>query len=356
MLTLCNAPLEGTLPAEYGQLSLMEELDVFGTRISGTIPRSYSSWTALKQLAVYRTELSGTLDPAWATWTHLLTIYLFTTAIGGSIPEELAAWTSLVVLQGMDSALEGTLSPALARWAAMTNVALMGTRISGTLDAALSNWTAMVSFSAHKTRLSGTLPAFAWPAVRAIVLSDTLLSGTVPSLSGMPLLQVLDLSRCRFERLGDVLGQHVGAVFLADNRIAFAREDCPPLGTNIATLDLSGNAWGVNISTAMACVQPQNNTGRLVSLGFNRMRLTGALAYDLSVPIRSGLQALSIEDNLLEAEPGFMGYPILTALTSVSFGGNAAVGSNMDMADSLLQVVNASGTKVRAHACDTAEP
>jgi Leucine-rich repeat (LRR) protein len=87
--------LNGTIPAEMGNLTQMRHLEIGRNNISGEIPIEFWNMFRLERLALERQPISGQLPPQIGNLTNLQRLYLDGMQLSGDIPEELWGLSSL---------------------------------------------------------------------------------------------------------------------------------------------------------------------------------------------------------------------------------------------------------------------
>jgi hypothetical protein len=84
--------LTGTLPAEWSQMAIMNQLWLFSNKLSGPLPASWSSWDQIRDLSLNNNGLSGQIPKEWGDLgSSLTTLYLGNnTGLSGCLPSGLA--------------------------------------------------------------------------------------------------------------------------------------------------------------------------------------------------------------------------------------------------------------------------
>ncbi|MBM3284121.1 hypothetical protein FJY90_07850, partial [Candidatus Gottesmanbacteria bacterium] len=81
--------LEGTLPAELGNLSGIRYLYLGYNKLQGSIPPELGNLTQLLHLVVYNNQLSGSIPPELGNLSSLINFFAYSNQLSGSMPPEL---------------------------------------------------------------------------------------------------------------------------------------------------------------------------------------------------------------------------------------------------------------------------
>ena len=99
--------VDGEIPPELGNLSALEELNLFGNGLIGQIPPELGSLSALEELNLGGNRLTGEIPPELGNLSNLQRLILYVNLLTGGLPSELGNLTSLVSLQVYDNQLAG---------------------------------------------------------------------------------------------------------------------------------------------------------------------------------------------------------------------------------------------------------
>ena len=112
-LDLDSNLLSGTLPRSIAQLDTLTDILLQDTSVSGTLPANLGP--RLEQLALFGSRISGTIPPALAQATALWELDVSGTSISGTVPTELLQVSTLAELGIARTALSGSLPEQLRR-------------------------------------------------------------------------------------------------------------------------------------------------------------------------------------------------------------------------------------------------
>ncbi len=125
-LNLGNNQLEGPIPPELGNLSLLEFLDLDLNGLSGAIPQELGNLARLEFLTLYGNGLSGLIPTELANLSELESLYLGENQFSGPIPPSLGDLDSLLALILVDNQLSGPIPPELGNLDALAFLGSQG--------------------------------------------------------------------------------------------------------------------------------------------------------------------------------------------------------------------------------------
>ena len=107
-LGLDSNNLSGSIPAELGNLTSLEDLSLDDNNLSGPIPAELGNLTSLENLHIPRNNLSGSIPAELGNLTSLENLWLEYNNLSGPIPAELGNLTSLESLWLGDTFFQST--------------------------------------------------------------------------------------------------------------------------------------------------------------------------------------------------------------------------------------------------------
>ncbi|KAK7199426.1 Leucine rich repeat/Leucine Rich Repeat/Leucine Rich repeat [Novymonas esmeraldas] len=193
-----GAMVSGSLPASWGRLTRLKNMNLTGNALTGPLPADWRSLIALRTVNLGNNALSGTLPAEWSSWTGLETLDLSNNALTGPLLLEWRSWTGLQTLNLSNNALTGPLPAEWSSWTGMWSLDLSNNALTGSLPSEWSSWTGMWILNLDSNRLSGTLPVnwSSWTEMQKVNLGNNALSGSLPTMWGtLRWLSVLNVSR-----------------------------------------------------------------------------------------------------------------------------------------------------------------
>uniref|UniRef100_A0A2N9IL77 Leucine-rich repeat-containing N-terminal plant-type domain-containing protein n=1 Tax=Fagus sylvatica TaxID=28930 RepID=A0A2N9IL77_FAGSY len=138
-IVLKRLNLTGVLPAEFGNLPNLRELDLTFNYISGSIPTSFSQ-LPLVILSLSGNRLNGTIPNEIGEIGSLEKLVLEANELGGPLPESLGNLTNLKRLVLNANNFTGEIPKTFGKLKNLTEFRIDGTMISGTIPDFIGNW------------------------------------------------------------------------------------------------------------------------------------------------------------------------------------------------------------------------
>ncbi len=140
-LDLGNNQLSGAIPARVGDLTNLTSLVLAENQLSGSIPAQLGRITNLESLLLGGNRLSGSIPTALGRLTNLESLWLDGNQLSGAIPTALSGLTDLrSLLLNDNSGLSGPLPGSFTALETLEDLWLEGTRLCAPTDAAFQQW------------------------------------------------------------------------------------------------------------------------------------------------------------------------------------------------------------------------
>ncbi|MDK2841872.1 MAG: hypothetical protein PWQ17_1377 [Anaerophaga sp.] len=151
--------LQGTLPADLGNLDALTTFSIHGEKIDGNIPESIFSLSNLKELYINRGSgnLTTTLPSEIGDLTQLERLSL-PEIVEGTLPSEIGNLTNLEFLDLSKGNLSGSLPPEICNLINLRHFDVSDNQISGALPVNIGNLSKVVTLNLSGNSLSGDIP------------------------------------------------------------------------------------------------------------------------------------------------------------------------------------------------------
>ncbi|MCP4349126.1 MAG: hypothetical protein GY795_26905 [Desulfobacterales bacterium] len=189
--------LNGSLPAELGNLTNLEILFLIGNELSGSVPSELGNLTNLELLLLSNNQLSGPVPPELGNLNNLQYLRLSDNELSGHVPPELGNMANLEILYLSSNELSGSVPSELGNLTNLEHLNLSNNQLSGPVPSELGSLTKLKYFNLDDNQLSGHVPPELsnLTVLKWLYLKNNQLSGPVPSeLVNLTSLKYLSLS------------------------------------------------------------------------------------------------------------------------------------------------------------------
>ena len=246
-LNLQFRQLTGTIPAELGDLTNLQTVELHVNQLSGEIPGELGSLTNLEILWLGHNQLSGEIPEELGSLPNLTYLNLRSNQLTGPIPAQLGSLTNLTHLYLWDNELSSKIPAQLGNLTNLETLGLSLNQLSGTIPTELGSLTNLTRLNLRSNQLIGPIPTELGSLTNLanLILSNNQLSGEIPAELGN-LTNLGELVLWGNQLSGEIpaeLGSltNLGKLDLSGNQLS--GEIPAELGklTNLGKLDLSGN-------------------------------------------------------------------------------------------------------------------
>ena len=256
-LNLLGSSLDGTLPAQLGQLSELTQLYLNDNRLTGTIPAELGSLSKLEALTLHDNRLTGTIPAELGSLPILERMTLSTNRLTGAIPGELGSLAQMEVLNLSNNRLTGAIPGQLGSLSSLKDLDLANNRLTGAIPLELGSLSALEDLDLTRNQLTGSIPPElgSLSALEVLSLTRNQLTGAIPAEIGS-LSNVTQIYLSRNQLTGPMPAA-LGNMAALEHFHAFNNEITGPIPaelgrlTNLEVLHLFGNNLSGNIPTAL---------------------------------------------------------------------------------------------------------
>ncbi len=151
--------LNGSLPADIGNLSALRELGVLSSpNLTGAIPSEIGNLVELEVLVIEETGMEGSIPASLGSLSNLTELSLKNNpSISGAIPTEINQLSNLVQLFLENNALSGEI-PDLSSLSNLEELYLQGNSLNGTIPTSLANISTLIVLFLNDNNFEGQLP------------------------------------------------------------------------------------------------------------------------------------------------------------------------------------------------------
>ena len=166
-LDLESNDLEGTIPAELGSLSSLQELNLYRNELSGSIPAELGSLSNLQDLLLADNDLSGSIPSELGNLSSLQYLVLFQNDLSGAIPSELGNLSNLRTLSLYANDLTGMIPVELGNLSSLQILDIATNNLTGAMPPALGSLASLNTLNVTNNSLTGCLH----PSYTSVVVS-----------------------------------------------------------------------------------------------------------------------------------------------------------------------------------------
>jgi len=188
--------LSGELPSEFAYLQELRSLTLWDNQFSGAFPEQLFSMSKLEYLDLDGNQFTGTIPPGIANLQSLKNIYLGNNPFTGNIPVEIFYLSKLEILGIYDTQISGSIPPGIGNLPNLVSLFLSGNQLSGVIPETIYNLYNLQVLSLSRNLLTGGISSSVvkLSKLRQLLLWGNQLSGSIPSAIGqLPNLQYLQL-------------------------------------------------------------------------------------------------------------------------------------------------------------------
>ncbi|KAL6329898.1 hypothetical protein AAG906_039813 [Vitis piasezkii] len=307
VLWISNSNLFGEIPASFGQLTLLTNLDLSSNQLNGSIPSSLSGLSRIVQIELYSNSLSGELPAGMSNWTRLLRLDASMNKLEGPIPEELCG-LQLESLSLYQNRFEGFLPESIAGSKNLYELRLFDNRLRGRFPSELGKNSRLKTLDVSSNHFFGEIPAnlCANGALEELLMLNNSFSGNIPA--SLEKCQTLRRVRLSYNQLsGEVPPEiwglpHVYLLDLSVNSLSGHISNSISGAHNLSTLSISSNQFSGSLPSEIGSLRnlgefsgSQNKiTGKIPQTFVHLSKLSSLILSnnELSGEVPAGIESL----------------------------------------------------------------
>ncbi|XP_038691935.1 MDIS1-interacting receptor like kinase 2-like isoform X2 [Tripterygium wilfordii] len=177
-----NFQLSGNIPAEIGQLTHLEVLQLGYNRLNGSITQEIGKLKSLKELSLYNNNLEGPIPTSLGNLSNMTYLDLSNNSLNGSIPKEIGNLINLYYLSLRNNQLSQEIPITLMNLHGLFQLDLSNNLLIGHIPSSISDLEHLQNLNLSHNRLSGGIPEGFndLPMLSWIDLSYNNLQGRIP--------------------------------------------------------------------------------------------------------------------------------------------------------------------------------
>ncbi|KAI3448395.1 hypothetical protein Pfo_005060 [Paulownia fortunei] len=202
-----NKGMTGPLPSSIGNLKNLSSLILVGCGFSGPIPPSIGSLQQLVYLSLNSNNFIGEIPPSIGNLSNLYWLDLADNKLSGTIPVSKGSTPGLDMLVSTkhfhfgNNQLSGEISQLFSSHLTLIHLLLENNQLTGSIPSSLGLVQTLEVVRLDRNSLSGSVPKNLnnLTSVHELFLANNKLTGPLPNLTGMDLLNYVDISNNSFD-------------------------------------------------------------------------------------------------------------------------------------------------------------
>ncbi|KAG0457821.1 hypothetical protein HPP92_022978 [Vanilla planifolia] len=291
-LDLSRNVFNGSIPATWSTMHLLD-LELMGNRLSGQFPEALTRMSTLKNLSIEGNRFSGPIPPEIGNLVNLERLSIESNQFSGVLPADLAKLTNLIDLRISDNMFSGKVPNFISHLARLEKLHIQGSFLDGPIPPGFSNLINLVDM--RITDLGGNWSAFpqvkGMKSLKTLILRNCSIHGTIPPyLGNMGSLKNLDLS---FNKLtGEIPStfanlKKVDFMYLTGNVLTGTIPNWALIRNK--NLDISSNNFSIGKSGPTQC--PQGSVNLVESYAAEVEKIVFKVIVTLALPSFLELQS-----------------------------------------------------------------
>lgn len=157
-LHLAENNLTGEIPAEIGNLTALEFLDLSWNQLNGSIPEEIGNFKNLRYFSLSQNQFNSTIPESIGNLSKLQTLSIDNSKINGPIPESIGNMSALEYLNLGNNQLSGSIPESIGKLTSLHDLWLNDNELTGTLPASMANLNKLEYINLCRNLMSGHIP------------------------------------------------------------------------------------------------------------------------------------------------------------------------------------------------------
>lgn len=157
-LYLAENNLTGEIPAEIGNLTALEFLDLSWNQLNGSIPEEIGNFKNLRYFSLSQNQFNSTIPESIGNLSKLQTLSIDNSKINGPIPESIGNMSALEYLNLGNNQLSGSIPESIGKLTSLHDLWLNDNELTGTLPASMANLNKLEYIDLCRNLMSGHIP------------------------------------------------------------------------------------------------------------------------------------------------------------------------------------------------------
>lgn len=157
-LYLAENNLTGEIPAEIGNLTALEFLDLSWNQLNGSIPEEIGNFKNLRYFSLSQNQFNSTIPESIGNLSKLQTLSIDNSKINGPIPESIGNLSALEYLNLGYNQLNGSIPESIGKLISLHDLWLNDNELTGILPASMANLNLLENINLCGNLMSGYIP------------------------------------------------------------------------------------------------------------------------------------------------------------------------------------------------------
>ncbi|KAK9672275.1 hypothetical protein RND81_12G088500 [Saponaria officinalis] len=181
---LYNNSLVGHIPPEFGRLFRLQTLWIYNNTLDGEIPANLSACVNLQQLSIGSNKLEGKLPTELRALSKLKLLAVHANRFSGRLFEVISNITSLEIISASDNGFTGNIATDIGKMLNLDTLIVSRNEFSGTIPTSILNCTILETLFINSNKLHGEVPpdiGLRLSYLKSLELSSNQFSGVFPN-------------------------------------------------------------------------------------------------------------------------------------------------------------------------------